>query len=83
MRWEGLLKKDLDEMGMFEQESLSRRRLSNEQIDAALRAVGVKAGIDRFSDSEKAVDELIQRLEDHLKDVPPPDMSGYDGPDDR
>ena len=31
----------------------------------------------------KAVDELIQRLEDHLKDVPPPDMSGYDGPDDR
>lgn len=81
MTWESILKEK--EMDMFEQESLSRRRLSNEQIDAALRAVGVKAGIDGFSDSERAVDELIQRLEDHLKDVPPPDMSGYDGPDDR
>jgi len=79
MAWETILKEK--EMDIFEQERLSRRRLTDKQIDAALRAVGVKAGIDRFSDSERAVGELIERLEDHLKDVPPPDMSEVGSPD--
>ena len=70
-------------MGRDEQERLNRRRLSDEQISEALRAVGVKAGMDAYSDPERAVNDLIARLEDHVRNVPPPDMSGYDGPDDR
>ena len=81
MTWESILKEE--EMDMFEEERLSRRRLTEKQIDAALRAVGVKAGMDAYSDPDRAVDDLIARLEDHVRDVPPPDMSGYDGPDDR
>ncbi len=79
MRWENILKEE--EMDIFEQERLSRRRLTEKQIDAALTAVGVKGGMNNFSDPDRAVDELIERLQDHLKDVPPPDMSEVGSPD--
>ena len=82
MTWKTILKdEEEEEMDMFEQERLNRRRLTEKQIDAALTAVGVKGGMNNFSDPDRAVDELIERLQDHLKDVPPPDMSEYDGPD--
>ena len=72
---------------LAEQERLSRAGLSMEQIDAALRAVGITARMSRYSHPDEAVSALMSRLEDQMNRISEDEMlihpSEYDGPDDR
>ena len=72
----GITKNEMEEI-LEEEKEKKNPEISMEKIDALLRAIGYKGGMDHFHHPDAAVSELIYRLEAHMDRPNERDQFGF------